>query len=1063
MGKVLGLDIGISSVGWGIIESESGEIVDAGVRLFEEASRNANEERRGFRGSRRLKRRRTHRLDRVKKLLYENGFPLEGIGEINPYEARKSAIYHEVSKEELAAAIFHIVKRRGVVLDIPDTDESLGDELSTKEQLSRNSKLLKEKFICEIQIERSKSGIEKIRNHENRFTTADYIRELNAILNNQKKYHVELTDSLIDEIVEIVEKRRAYYEGPGSDKSPTSYGSYFIDKNGQLQYVSMIDKMRGKCTYFPDKDRIPKMSYTADLFDLLNGDLNKLQIDGEYLSKEDKEFLVENYINKGKNITLPQILKYKNAVPDALVSGYRINMKTGSPLFTEFKGFKLILKIVKEKSLPTDLLNNIDVMDEMVNILTAEKSYSRREEQLHELLGYYDNPDRQRIIDAFKETVEFVGYHSLSKKAMKLIMEDLWCTNKNQMELYSELKMEQKRLEKLTSTKNIMFDGDAILSSVAKRAHRETIKIVNEARRKYGEFDSIIVETAREKNSEDERKQYSAFQKEIGKFEKRMAGILGVSELKDLRLNGKQHLALKLWDAQDGKCLYSGKTIIANEIVSNFSLFEIDHIIPVSISFDDSQSNKVLCYHSQNQKKGQRTPYQYLSSGESERSFDAFKIEVLNLFKGKKINGKKKDYFLEVRDVKRNEELQRQFINRNLIDTQYAMRSFSTNLRTYFQVNDIETTVLSIRGAFTAAIRRRARIKKDRNSGHAHHAIDALIVAAIGKLPVFELFREFDMNDQGVIFEKSTGEILPGDDFFNGKMIRFFRGLINYESQIKYSHKVDRKANRAMSNQTIYGTRKDGDDVYCLAKYKNIYRLDKGAVAPVLKRIEKNPESFLIAKHNPELFNLIQKIVKEYGKSDNPFKAYYDEHGYILKDGKVPVKHLRYYDNKLGVHMNITDNYPNAKNEVVLLKVKGVRVDLYRNVEGKYKYVGVPYYWFKTVGDQLILDMERYETELKKDYKKIDETYEFQLSLYKNDLFSYEKDGELVERVFRGDANPRQNKIESEYVYKIRERENRSAGILSPSTISNVIKYNVDVLGNRYKVQKEKFNIYLQK
>ena len=47
--------------------------------------------------------------------------------------------------------------------------------------------------------------------------------------------------------------------------------------------------------------------------------------------------------------------------------------------------------------------------------------------------------------------------------------------------------------------------------------------------------------------------------------------------------------------------------------------------------------------------------------------------------------------------------------------------------------------------------------------------------------------------------------------------------------------------------------------------------------------------------------------------ADNPFKAYYDDHGYILKDGKIPVKFLRYYDEKLGVHMDISEKYPSHK------------------------------------------------------------------------------------------------------------------------------------------------------
>ncbi|MFK4998382.1 hypothetical protein ACI2OX_16845 [Bacillus sp. N9] len=67
------------------------------------------------------------------------------------------------------------------------------------------------------------------------------------------------------------------------------------------------------------------------------------------------------------------------------------------------------------------------------------------------------------------------------------------------MQLFSELKLEEKRLKNMTNTANIQFDDEAILSTVAKRAHREAIKIVNAARKKYGEFETIVIETAREK------------------------------------------------------------------------------------------------------------------------------------------------------------------------------------------------------------------------------------------------------------------------------------------------------------------------------------------------------------------------------------------------------------------------------------------------------------------------------------------------------------------------------------------------------------------------------------
>lgn len=377
--KVLGLDIGISSVGWGIIDQETGEIIDAGVRLFEEATRNANEDRRSFRGSRRLKRRRTHRLERAKQLLESIHLPITSIGNVNPYEARYSAIYGTVTKEELAAALYHLVKKRGTTLDSPEEEKTNGSELSTKNQLARNGKLLEGKYICEVQLERLANIHEKIRNHENRFRTEDYVKEAKAILLKQKQFYPEITEGFMNQYIELIEKRRQYFDGPGSEKSPTIYGSYSIDQEGKLIYTSMIDKMRGNCTYFPSEFRIAKMSYTADLFNVLSGDLNKLQINGEYLTYEDKLFLVENFIKKGKNITLPQILKYKGISDDADVTGCRIDLKTNKPTFTEFKGYKEIQKIVKDHKLPEDILDKIDLLDSIVEILTAEKSYERRE------------------------------------------------------------------------------------------------------------------------------------------------------------------------------------------------------------------------------------------------------------------------------------------------------------------------------------------------------------------------------------------------------------------------------------------------------------------------------------------------------------------------------------------------------------------------------------------------------------------------------------------------------------------------------------------------------------
>lgn len=119
----------------------------------------------------------------------------------------------------------------------------------------------------------------------------------------------------------------------------------------------------------------------------------------------------------------------------------------------------------------------------------------------------------------------------------------------------------------------------------------------------------------------------------------------------------------KLWKEQDHKCAYSGKEISPNEL---FELTEIDHILPFSRSLDDSKSNKVLVFASENQQKRDRTPYEYFGSDTErwERMLNIWE-NVIKLPPGKIMR-------LTIKDFKgRSTE---EFLDRDLNDTKYASR-----------------------------------------------------------------------------------------------------------------------------------------------------------------------------------------------------------------------------------------------------------------------------------------------------------------------------------------------------------------------------------------------------
>lgn len=213
----------------------------------------------------------------------------------NVYQLRCKGLTEKLTNDELTAAILHITKHRGSCIDTVQEDASkANDELSLKATLQKNEQLLKQgKYICEIQLERLNEK-NNVRGHENNFNTKDYEKELREILKHQ-----DLDYDTVQKIVGIITRRRAYYDGPGSVKSPTPYGQWYIE-NGELKHVDMIEKMRGKCSVFPDELRAPKMSLTADLFNFLN-DLNNLTISEEKLEVDQKTEIFPSSIKKEKS------------------------------------------------------------------------------------------------------------------------------------------------------------------------------------------------------------------------------------------------------------------------------------------------------------------------------------------------------------------------------------------------------------------------------------------------------------------------------------------------------------------------------------------------------------------------------------------------------------------------------------------------------------------------------------------------------------------------------------------------------------------------------------------
>lgn len=1029
-GKILGLDIGVASVGVGIIEAKTGKVIHANSRLFSAANAENNAERRGFRGARRLTRRKKHRVKRVRDLFekYDISTDFRNLN-LNPYECRVKGLTEQLTNEELFAALRTIAKRRGISYLDDAEDDSTGSSDYAK-SIDENRRLLKSMTPGQIQLERlEKYGQlrgnftvydENGEAHRliNVFSTSDYKNEARKILETQSNYNKQITDEFIEDYIEILTQKRKYYHGPGNEKSRTDYGRFRTDG---ITLENIFGILIGKCSFYPEEYRASKASYTAQEFNFLN-DLNNLKVPTETgkLSTEQKEYLVD-FAKKSKALGASKLLKEIAKMVDCSVDdikGYRVDNKDKPDLHTFEPYRKLKFNL---SSIDIDELSR-ETLDKLADILTLNTEREGIEDAINQNLPKQFTKEQISEIVQIRKSQSSAfnkGWHSFSAKLMNELIPELYATSEEQMTILTRLEKFKatKKSSKNTKTNDEKEITDELYNPVVAKSVRQTIKIINAAVKKYGDFDKIVIEMPRDKNADDEKKFIDKKNKENKKEKddslKRAAYLYNSTDkLPDDVFHGNKQLATKicLWYQQGERCLYSGKPIPIQDLVHNSNNFEIDHILPLSLSFDDSLANKVLVYAWTNQEKGQKTPYQVIDSMDAAWSFREMKDYVL---KQKGIGKKKREYLLTTENIDKI-EVKKKFIERNLVDTRYASRVVLNSLQTALKELGKDTKVSVVRGQFTSQLRRKWKIDKSRETYH-HHAVDALIIAASSQLKLWQKHENlmFENYGENQVVNKETGEILSiSDDEYKELVFQPpYQGFVNtisskaFEDEILFSYQIDSKFNRKVSDATIYSTRKaklgkdKKEETYVLGKIKDIYSQD--GFDTFIKRYKKDKTQFLMYQKDPLTWeNVIEVILRDYpttkksenGKDDvkcNPFEEYRRENGLICKYSKkgkgTPIKSLKYYDKKLGNHISITPK--ESKNDVVLQSLNPWRADLYFNSDTlKYELMGLKYsdLSFEKGTGKYHISQEKYD-EIK-EKEGIGKNSEFKFTLYRNDL-----------------------------------------------------------------------------
>ena len=971
---ILGLDLGIASVGWAVVEIDKKEnplrLIDVGVRTFERAETQKGESlalsRRSARSARRLTQRRVARLKKAKRLLKSENILLSTDERLphQVWQLRVEGLDRKLERQEWAAVLLHLIKHRGYLSQRKNESKSENKELGALlSGVASNHELLQQatyRTPAELAVKKFEVEEGHIRNQQGAYT------------------HTFSRLDLLAEM-ELLFSRQQHFGNPfASEKLLENLTSLLMWQKPALSGEAIL-KMLGKCT-FEDEYKAAKNTYSAERFVWITK-LNNLRIQENGLERalnDNERLMLINQPYEKAKLNYAQVRSRLNLSDEAIFKGVRYSGEDKKAIETkttlmEMKTYHQIRKVLEGNNLKAEwaeLKANPTLLDE---IGTAFSLYKTDEDISAYLAGKLSQP----VLNALLENLSFDKFIQLSLKALyKLLplMQQGLRYDEACREIYGD-----HYGKKTEETHHFLpqIPADEIRNPVVLRTLTQARKVINGVVRLYGSPARIHIETGREvgksykdrreleKRQEENRKQR---ENAIKEFKEYFPHFAGEPKTKDI-------LKMRLYKQQNAKCLYSGKPIELHRLLEK-GYVEVDHALPFSRTWDDSFNNKVLVLANENQNKGNLTPFEWLDGKHNSERWRAFKALVetsaFPYAKKQRILSQKLD--------------EKGFIERNLNDTRYVARFLCNFIADNMHLTgEGKRKVFASNGQITALLRSRWGLAKSREDNDRHHALDAVVVAC-STVAMQQKITRFVRFEEGNVFtgerrDRETGEIIPLHfpapwQFFKQEVeIRIFSDNPKLELENRLSDRpqanhefvqplfVSRMPTRKMTGQGHMET------------VKSAKRLNEGISVikiPLTKLKLKDLELMVNREREKDLYKSLKARLEAF--NDDPAKAFTES---FVKNGWAIVKSIRVEKvQKSGVLVHAGNGVAdNASGSIV-------RVDVF--IKDR-KYFLVPIYTWQVAKGILpnravIADTDENEWEM------MDENSTFQFSLHPNDL-----------------------------------------------------------------------------
>jgi len=784
MARIWGFDIGTTSIGWAVIEHEiansesgqgAGRILGMGVRIFPEArdpdGTPLNQTRRQKRMARRQLRRRRERRKALNQALADAGLlppfskdkdsEWSRIMALPPLPIRARVLKERVEPHELGRALYHLAKRRhfkGRDLeesDSPETEDAEEKAASnarerTIAELKATGKTLGEMLATTPAHERSR-GIHALRSH-----VAD---EFERLWSAQAAHHPALTDTLKAHVADTIFAQKPVFWRkstlgqcrlmPGEALAPK--GSWLSQQRRMLEKLNNMEIASGNRRSLDAEERAAVLAILQTQASMTWGGVRRA--------------LKPLYAARGEK-GMEQRIKFNLELGgEPKLLGNPLEAKLAA-IFDDGWETHPHRQAIRNEAHRRLWSRDYEEVGQRVVIRAASERADRERQIVGELIDDFGISETQATALAALKLP--TGWEPFSTKALEAILPEL-----ERGERFGTLMVSPERaqwreatfpnrdaptgeiLDKLPSPTKRRINGrpnhageaeigriKEIRNPTVARTQNELRKVVNNLIDAFGKPDLIRLELTRDVGlSKREREEKKAG---IAKNRRRRA-----EARKDLEAKGILEPASRdiekwvLWKEGQEKCPYTNDPISFDALFRRGE-FEVEHIWPRSLSFDDSQGNKTLCRKDINIAKGNRTPFEFFRSRPDE--WDAVKRRMDEMTASKAgpgfPRGKVRRFVAE--------EIPKEFTARQLVDTGYAAKQAVALLKRLWadvgepnQAVDFgideelrRRKVLPVTSKVTAQLRKLWGLNnilsddgQKTRADHRHHAVDALAVA----------------------------------------------------------------------------------------------------------------------------------------------------------------------------------------------------------------------------------------------------------------------------------------------------------------------------------------------